>query len=90
VRFAISSLDEARAYLKHPLLSSRLVECCKLVTEIEGSDVHEIFGYPDDLKFHSSITLFAKAAPGNPVFKKALQKYFEGKEDAATLNTGNL
>jgi len=84
-RFAVSSLDEARAYLQHPVLESRLIECCKLVVEIEEGDVHEIFGYTDDLKFHSSITLFAHADPGNTVFKEALEKYFGGKEDQATL-----
>jgi len=89
-RFAISSLEEARAYLAHPVLGVRLIECCKLVVESKDADVHEIFGYPDDLKFHSSITLFAHADPNEVVFKEALQKYFGGKEDAATLNAGLL
>jgi uncharacterized protein (DUF1810 family) len=75
-QFAISSLDEARAYLQHPVLGARLSECCRLVVAIEGKSIHEIFGYPDDLKFHSCVTLFAQADPGNSIFKEALEKYF--------------
>jgi len=92
--FAISRLDEAVAYLNHPILGPRLRECTQLVNAIQGESVSEIFGYPDDLKFHSSVTLFAEAAVrGNPardrgdrVFEDALAKYFAGKGDAATLN----
>ena len=83
-KFAISSLEEAKEYLQHPVLGARLVECTELVNRISGKSVHDIFGYPDDLKFHSSMTLFAKAAPENPVFKQAIQKYFGGKHDDRT------
>ena len=89
-RFAISGLKEARAYLSHPLLGSRLRTCTGLVNAAEGRTVHEIFDTPDDLKFHSSITLFAEAAAtqgttGNKVFNEALAKYFGGVPDAATM-----
>jgi len=85
-RFAIASLDEARAYLAHHILGPRLKECTSLVLAVEGRSIAEIFGTPDDLKFHSSMTLFARAAPQEPVFKAALQKYFGGKEDPLTLD----
>jgi len=84
-RFAISSLDEARAYLDHPLLGARLRECSRLVAGIDGRTAEEIFGYPDDLKFRSSLTLFARAAPDEPVFDACLRKYFGGTPDPATL-----
>jgi uncharacterized protein (DUF1810 family) len=84
-RYAISSLDEARAYAAHPVLGARLVECAALVLAVETRSVREIFGTPDDLKFHSSMTLFARAAPDEPVWRRALEKFFAGREDAATL-----
>jgi uncharacterized protein (DUF1810 family) len=84
-RFAISSLAEARAYLDHAVLGPRLRECCGIVVGVSGRSVGEIFGYPDDLKFHSSITLFAKAAVENKVFLDALEKYFGGELDRATV-----
>src|SRR6201984_613417 len=62
-KFAISSLPEAAAYLAHPILGPRLAECTRLVNLVEGRPIAEIFGYPDDLKFRSSMTLFAHAAP---------------------------
>lgn len=74
-KFSIKSLDEARAYLRHPILGPRLIECTTLVNEIEGRTLHDIFGYPDDLKFRSCVTLFAQAAPSIPIFQQALQKY---------------
>jgi uncharacterized protein (DUF1810 family) len=85
-RFAIASLDEARAYLRHPVLGPRLRECTRLVAAIEGRAIDAIFGYPDDLKFHSSVTLFAHAAPDEPVFAECLRKYFGGAPDTATLD----
>ncbi len=85
IRFAISSLDEAKAYLQHPVLGPRLRECSGLVAAIEGHSIDEIFGYPDDLKLHSSMTLFARAAPEDPVFQEVLQKYFHGEPDHQTL-----
>ena len=84
-QFAISSLEEARAYLAHPLLGPRLRECTRLVNALEGCSVEAIFGYPDDLKFRSSMTLFAEAAVENEVFAQALEKYFDGEPDPATL-----
>jgi len=84
VRFAISSLAEARAYLEHAVLGPRLRECTGLVLVADRS-VDEIFGYPDDLKFHSSMTLFARAGVENRVFVDALEKYFGGEADGATL-----
>ena len=83
--FALSSLAEAAAYLTHPTLGPRLRECAALVAGIEGRSVDEIFGYPDDLKFHSSMTLFAHAAPREPVFAACLEKYFGGQRDPRTL-----
>jgi len=84
--FAISSLEEAEAYLEHPLLAQRLIECTTLVTRVTGRTIEQIFGYPDDLKFHSSMTLFAHTARNNHIFEDALQKYFGGEHDSATLN----
>jgi uncharacterized protein (DUF1810 family) len=84
-KFAISSLAEATAYLRHPVLGPRLKSCTALVNAIEGRSVEDVFGYPDYLKFHSSITLFARAAPGEPIFQTALDKFCAGKPDALTL-----
>ena len=78
-RFAISGIDEAKAYLAHPVLGDRLRDCTALVNAVSGRSVEDIFGYPDDLKFHSSITLFAEAShPETNVFNEALTKYFNG------------
>jgi uncharacterized protein (DUF1810 family) len=78
-RFAISSREEAEAYLKHPILGPRLRECTRLVNLVERRSIEQIFGYPDDLKFRSSMTLFANVPCKNKVFQEALQKYFGGK-----------
>lgn len=85
-RYALASLDEARAYLAHPLLGSRLRQATELVLAVEGKTAHEIFGSPDDVKFRSSMTLFAAAAPQETLFQKALYKYFSGEGDALTIN----
>ena len=84
-RFAISSLSEAAAFLEHPILGPRLAECTRLVNLIEGRPIGQIFGRPDDLKFRSSMTLFARASADNQVFVDALQKHFDGEFDPATL-----
>jgi len=84
-RYAISSIEEAQAYLSHPLLETRLRECCRLVTSAHRPSIEDIFGFPDNLKFHSSMTLFAHATVDNQVFLGALQKYFHGEFDAKTL-----
>jgi uncharacterized protein (DUF1810 family) len=85
-RYAIASLAEARAYLEHPHLGARLIECAQLVNAASAARIEDIFGYPDDLKFHSCMTLFAHAAPeaqGAPL-RAALQRYFAGAEDERT------
>lgn len=86
LKYAISGLEEARAYLEHPVLGPRLRECAGIVAGVEGKTVEEIFGYPDDLKFHSSMTLFAKAEEGGGVFRRALEKQFGGEMDRGTLD----
>lgn len=85
VKFAINSRSEAQAYASHPILGARLCECTRLINAVEGRTVSQIFGYPDDLKFHSSMTLFAAAAPDPGIFHQALQKYFSGQPDNQTL-----
>lgn len=84
-RFALASRVEAEAYLRHAILGPRLRECTQLVTAVAGRRIEEIFGYPDDLKFRSCMTLFAHATADNQVFHDALRKYFGGQEDPATL-----
>ena len=91
-RYAIDSLAEAETYLQHPVLGARLREYTRLVNEIHGRAIGEIFAYPDDLKFHSCMTLFARAsALGEPVsaenqvFRDAIENYFGGREDPRTL-----
>lgn len=84
-KFAISSREEATAYLKHPILGPRLRECTRLVNLVEGRSIHKIFGNTDSMKFRSSMTLFAYATSDNQVFKDALQKYFGGELDRLTL-----
>jgi len=84
-QYAISSLAEARAYLEHPLLGSRLVGLTELVNQVKGRSIREIFGSPDDLKFHSSMTLFALVRPDMPAFREALERYFGGVMDERTL-----
>jgi uncharacterized protein (DUF1810 family) len=83
--FGISSRQEAEEYLQHPVLGLRLRECTQLVNLVEGRSIHQIFGSPDDMKFRSSMTLFASVAKDNQIYKDALQKYFDGKRDALTL-----
>jgi uncharacterized protein (DUF1810 family) len=85
-KFGISSRQEAEAYLEHPLLGPRLRECTRLVNLVEDCSINQIFGYPDDLKFRSSMSLFASVAGSDTqVFKDALQKYFGGELDDFTL-----
>jgi uncharacterized protein (DUF1810 family) len=83
-RYAISGLEEARAYLAHPVLGPRLVECSDAVLGVEGRSASEIFGFPDDMKLRSSMTLFYAAEPG-AVFSRVLEKYFGSEGDPATL-----
>jgi uncharacterized protein (DUF1810 family) len=84
--YGIASRQEAEAYLAHPVLGSRLRECTRLVTAVEGRSIDQILGYPDDLKFRSSMTLFASTASDNQIFRDALQKYFAGKPDQRTID----
>ena len=84
-RYAISSLHEAEAYLQHPVLGPRLLECTKLVTQVTGKTIHEILSSPDDMKFRSCMTLFEQAATDKQPFVDALEKYFDGERDGLTL-----
>jgi uncharacterized protein (DUF1810 family) len=83
--YAIKSIEEARQYLNHPVLGKRLLECAETVLAVEGRSVAEIFGYPDDLKLKSSMTLFAYVAAPGSVFARILDKYFNGEQDTLTL-----
>ena len=83
-KYALQNIDEAKAYLEHPLLGFRLRECTQLVNAVTGRSIEDIFGYPDHLKFHSCMTLFAKASAAEKAFTAALDKYFNG-EDTQTL-----
>ncbi len=85
VHYGISSLEEARAYLRHHLLGPRLHECTRLVNQVQGRSVAEIFGSPDDLKLCSSMTLFARATDDNQDFVELLDKYYGGRHDQLTL-----
>jgi uncharacterized protein (DUF1810 family) len=84
-RFAIASRQEAAAYLAHTALGRRLIECTRLVLEVDGRTIHDILGSPDDMKFRSSMTLF-DAASSIPIFSEALAKYYPDGKDAATLD----
>ena len=82
-RYGLASLEEAHAYLAHPLLGERLRECTRLALRA-GTDAHALFGAPDDLKFRSCMTLFHRAAPGEALFADALRRFFDGKPDTLT------
>lgn len=85
-RYGISGLDEARAYLAHPLLGPRLEEATRAVLRWEDRSAHQLFGSPDDLKLRSCMTLFAAAAPQQPLFRQVLDSFFAGKPDQQTLS----
>ncbi|HST85089.1 MAG TPA: DUF1810 domain-containing protein [Kineosporiaceae bacterium] len=84
--YAISGLPEAQAYLQHPVLGARLLECANLLTTIGGTSAEEIFGSIDAQKLQSSMTLFARAAPQEKVFQAVLDRYFDGKLDEETTS----
>ena len=84
-RYAIKSLNEAKAFLEHPVLGSRLTECAQTVLDLENRSVSAIFGYPDDLKYHSCTTLFAQVTAPDSVFNLTLKKYFMNQQDTQTL-----
>ena len=86
IRYGIASSDEAAAYLAHPILGPRLRECARLVARIDGRSIEEIFGWPDDLKVRSSMTLFAHATDDNADFVAVLEKFYGGEPDPATLD----
>jgi uncharacterized protein (DUF1810 family) len=85
VRYAIGSLAEAKAYLQHPLLGARLRECVAAMNSLAGVSASEVLGEVDARKFRSCLTLFAQAGPSEPVFSEALNRYFSGRPDAATV-----
>lgn len=86
VEYAIAGREEANAYLHHSILGPRLKECTRLILATEGRLANEIFGSPDDMKFRSSMTLFAQVSPDDDVFQRALEKYFNGIPDRLTLD----
>jgi uncharacterized protein (DUF1810 family) len=84
-RYAISSLEEARAYLAHPTLGERLRECARILIELDGVTAEDILGPVDAMKLQSSLTLFARAAPADALFRDVLERYFGGVVDDATV-----
>ncbi len=84
-RYAIKSIAEAKAYLSHPVLGPRLIECAEAALQVEGSSASEIFGSPDDMKLRSCATLFAQVSQAGSVFDRLLDKYFQGERDGKTL-----
>lgn len=84
-RYAIKSIGEAEAYLRHPILGPRLIECAEAAAAIEGKSARDAFGSPDDMKLRSCATLFARVSPAGSVFERLLDKYFQGKPDEQTL-----
>lgn len=85
-RYAIKNLDEAEAYINHPVLGQRLIEICSALLKLPGDNAYLVFGSPDDMKLRSSMTLFASLPDAYPVFKSVLDKFFEGAMDNATLH----
>jgi uncharacterized protein (DUF1810 family) len=89
IRYSIKSIDEARAYLQHPVLGPKLNQCAEAVLALDGKTASEIFGYPDDLKLKSSMTLFEQVAGHGSLFSQILDKYFDGERDVFTLDLLN-
>jgi len=85
-RYAIKSMAEASAYLQHPILGPRLLECAEAALGVTGRSAHELFGSPDDMKLQSCATLFASVSPPESVFERLLKKYFDGTRDEKTLS----
>ena len=83
--YSIKSIEEAKAYLNHPVLGPRLLECAEAVVRVEGRSATDIFGSPDDLKLRSCATLFACVSPPGSVFDRLLRKYYRGGRDGKTL-----
>ena len=84
--YAIKSLEEARAYLEHPVLGARLRQCAQVLLDITGRSAHQVFGSPDELKLKSSMTLFAHVSPEGSVFDQVLENYFAGQRDRNALD----
>jgi uncharacterized protein (DUF1810 family) len=85
-RYGLRSLEEARAYLAHPVLGERLRRCCGLLLQLEGVSAADVFGHPDDLKLRSCLTLFQLAAPHEEVFRKCLERFYGGQADGGTVD----
>lgn len=85
IHYSIKSLEEARAYLEHPLLGPRLYQCAEALLTVSGRSASQIMGYPDDLKLKSSMTLFAHISPPGSVFEQVLDRYFDGQRDQKTI-----
>ena len=85
IKYGLASADEALAFWNHPILCARLRECTALVLAIEGKSAYEIFGSPDDLKFRSCLTLFEAAVSAEPLFSRALERFYAGNRDVRTL-----
>lgn len=86
IRYAIKSWQEAAAYLQHPILGPRLIECSSALLQIRGKIASDIMGYPDDLKLHSSMTLFASVSKEGSIFRQVIDKYFQGQPDKKTID----
>lgn len=84
--YSVKTIKEAKEYIKHPVLGKRLLECANILLNIKDRSANEIFGYPDDLKLRSCMTLFNFATPEHNVFAEVLKKYFDGKKDQMTLS----
>ncbi len=83
--YAITDLEEAEAYLKHPVLGKRLTEMSNILLQLDSNDAHDIFGSPDDMKLQSCMTLFASLPDAGTVFNSVLQKFYNGEKDPRTL-----
>ena len=83
--YAIADLEEARAYMQHPMLGAHMIEICGVLLGLSANDAEDVMGYPDDLKLRSSMTLFSQAVPSVKIFQQVLDKYFDGKMDQKTL-----
>lgn len=83
--YGLASLEEARAYLAHPVLGPRLRQCCALMLQVPDASAHDILGSPDDMKFRSCVTLFAAAAPDEPLFRQCLERFYGAAPDPRTL-----
>jgi uncharacterized protein (DUF1810 family) len=88
--YSIKSVDEAKAYLSHPILGPRLLECVRALLDLHGRTARQIFDVPDDLKLRSCVTLFSIASPPDNVFERILEKYFAGERDVKTLQLINV